>query len=68
MQYFVGDTVIMKKKHPCGSFQWEVLRVGMDFRLKCCGCGHMVMIPRVKFEKAVKNKVVDSDNKQEEER
>jgi hypothetical protein len=68
MQYFVGDHVIMKKKHPCGSFQWEVLRVGMDFRLKCCGCGHMVMIPRVKFEKAVKNRLANSEIKQEEER
>ena len=40
--------------HPCGSNEWEVLRVGMDFRMKCCGCGHMVMLPRAKFEKSVK--------------
>jgi len=44
----------MKKTHPCGSDQWEITRVGMDFGLKCQGCGRWVMIPRPKFEKAVK--------------
>ena len=57
----------MKKQHPCGSAQWEILRIGMDFRLKCCGCGHMVMLPRVKFTKAVKKKIVESPSAQEEE-
>ncbi|MBD9218927.1 MAG: DUF951 domain-containing protein [Clostridiales bacterium] len=54
MEFSVGDIVQMKKTHPCGSNEWEVLRVGMDFRMKCCGCGHMVMLPRAKFEKSVK--------------
>lgn len=54
MDYQTGDIVITKKKHPCGSDEWEVLRVGADFRIKCMGCGHMVMLPRVKFEKTVK--------------
>ena len=54
MDFSVGDIVQMKKTHPCGSDRWEVLRVGMDFRMKCCGCGHMVMLPRAKFEKSVK--------------
>lgn len=54
MDFSVGDVVYMKKTHPCGSHEWEILRVGVDFRLKCCGCGHLVMLPRVKFEKAVK--------------
>ena len=40
MDFSVGDIVQMKKKHPCGSDSWEILRVGMDFRIKCCGCGH----------------------------
>ena len=44
--YVVGDIVKMKKKHPCGSFEWEILRVGADFRLKCDGCGHQIMIAR----------------------
>lgn len=54
MNIEVGDYLIMKKPHPCGSKAWEVLRIGADFRLKCCECGHMVMVPRVKVEKNVK--------------
>ncbi len=53
-KYSLGDIVKMKKTHPCGSDQWEITRTGMDFGLKCLGCGRRVMIPRVKFEKAVK--------------
>ena len=49
-----GDVVTMKKAHPCGSNEWEITRTGMDFGIRCCGCGHHVMISRVKFEKAVK--------------
>ena len=45
-QYEVGDIVKLKKKHPCGSFEWEILRVGADFRLKCQGCGHQIMVAR----------------------
>ena len=54
MQFEIGDIVKLKKKHPCGSFEWEVLRVGADFRLKCLGCGHQVMIARKLVEKNVK--------------
>lgn len=53
-EYQVGDMVRLKKKHPCGSFEWEILRVGMDFRLKCIGCGHQVMISRQIVEKNTK--------------
>lgn len=52
--YAVGDIIKMKKKHPCGSFEWEVLRVGADFRLKCVGCGHQIMIARKLVEKNTK--------------
>ena len=55
--YELGDIVRLKKKHPCGSFNWEILRTGMDFRLTCRGCGHLILIPRTKFEKMVKGKV-----------
>ena len=55
MDIRLGDILTMKKAHPCGSKQWEVLRVGMDFRLKCTGCGHMIMIPRSKAEKNIHN-------------
>ena len=55
MQYEVGDIVKLKKKHPCGSFEWEILRVGADFRLKCIGCGHQIMLPRKQVEKNTKD-------------
>ena len=52
--YEVGDIVKMKKSHPCGSNEWEILRVGADFRLKCLGCGHQIMIARRLVEKNTK--------------
>lgn len=54
MDIQTGDILKLKKKHPCGSFEWEVLRTGADFRLKCAGCGHQIMIPRKSVEKNVK--------------
>ena len=54
MKYFIGDIVRMRKVHPCGGTDWEVLRIGMDFRIKCLKCGRVVMLPRIKFERAVK--------------
>ena len=50
-----GDILKLKKLHPCGSDRWKVLRIGMDSKLKCLGCGHMVMLPRKKAEKSVKS-------------
>lgn len=47
----VGDVIQIKKGHPCGSKEWEMLRSGADFRLKCCGCGHQIMMPRRLVEK-----------------
>lgn len=54
MDIQVGDILTMKKAHPCGSKEWEVLRIGADFRMKCMGCGHQIMIPRPKAEKGIK--------------
>ena len=54
MDFQIGQNIKLKKGHPCGAKTWQVLRVGMDFRLKCQGCGHELMIPRVKAEKAIK--------------
>ena len=51
----IGDIIKLKKKHPCGSFEWEVLRTGADFRLRCLGCGHPVMLPRKLVEKNIRN-------------
>ena len=50
----LGDIIKLKKQHPCGSQEWEVLRVGMDFRLKCLGCGHQVMLARKQVEKSLR--------------
>ncbi|MEW6227032.1 MAG: DUF951 domain-containing protein [Bacillota bacterium] len=57
MKFYLGDIVRLKKQHPCGSFEWEVTRVGADFKIKCLGCGHIVMLSRSKFEKRVKQVV-----------
>ena len=54
MDINIGDILKLKKQHPCGSKEWEVLRVGADFRIKCRGCGHQVMIARRLLEKNVK--------------
>ena len=51
LNYEVGDIVTLKKAHPCGSKEWEILRVGADFRLKCMGCGHQIMVARKLVEK-----------------
>ena len=53
-KFEVGDVIRMKKPHPCGSSEWEILRVGADFRLKCQGYGHQVMVPRRLVEKNTK--------------
>lgn len=54
LNYEVGDIVKLKKPHPCGSSEWEILRVGADFRLKCTGCGHQIMVARRLVEKNTK--------------
>ena len=54
MEFNGGQIIKMKKPHPCGANEWEILRVGMDFRLKCKGCDHQVMVPRKLVEKNFK--------------
>lgn len=54
MDVQLGDILLMKKPHPCGGREWDVLRIGMDFRLRCRTCGREMMIPRSKAEKAIK--------------
>lgn len=61
MDVRVGDVLRMKKQHPCGSFKFQVLRVGMDFKIKCVGCGHEVMLPRLKCEKNIKQILRETD-------
>ena len=63
MDIRVGDVLTMKKAHPCGSSRWEILRVGMDIKLRCLGCGHELMLPRSKAEKSIR-KIVTEEEKQ----
>ncbi len=55
MEINIGDIIEMKKKHPCGSFTFEVKRVGMDIGIKCTLCGHYTLVPRNKLIKNIKN-------------
>ena len=69
MDIRLHDILVMKKPHPCGEKQWLVLRIGADFRLRCTGCGHEIMVPRYKAEKNIrtvihaKNPSTDPDGK-----
>ena len=54
LEIHVGDRVRMRKPHPCGSYEWEVTRIGADIGLRCLTCSRRVMLPRSKFEKRVK--------------
>ena len=60
MDVQLGDILVMKKEHPCGEKRSLVLRTGMDFRLRCMGCGHEVMLPRQKAEKNIRQIVRES--------
>ncbi len=55
MNIQLGDTLVMKKAHPCGEKRWLVMRVGADLRLRCMGCGHEIMQPRFKAEKNIRS-------------
>lgn len=57
MDYQIGDIVKTKKAHPCGSKEWEITRVGVDFKLKCLGCSHVIVLPREKALKSIIKKV-----------
>ena len=56
-KFEIGDIVTLKKPHPCGSKEWEILRVGADFKMRCRGCGHQIMVPRRLVEKNTKAKI-----------
>ena len=60
-EYQLGDIVRFKKKHPCGGDLWEVTRIGMDFKAKCTKCDRIIMLARRKFDKSVKEKVMESE-------
>ena len=61
----LGDIVEMKKTHPCGSKNWEIIRLGADIKVKCLGCARIVMLPRIKFDSAVKKVIKGNTPKKE---
>ena len=68
MDVQVGDSIITKKPHPCGSSLWEIIRTGADFKIKCTGCGRVVMLSYMDFKKRVKRGVNERDNRDGQEK
>lgn len=62
MDYKLNDVVVMKKEHPCGSNEFEIIRLGADIKIKCIKCGHVIMFPRIDFNKKIK-KVIMNEKK-----
>ncbi len=59
VRFVLEQVVELKKPHPCGSRTWKILRTGIDFGLRCEGCGHRILVSRKDFERAVKRVVSD---------
>ena len=62
MNYNLGDKVIMKKVHPCGSSEFEIIRLGADIKIKCTNCSRVIMLPRVDFNKKIKKILQEVEN------
>lgn len=62
VDYGMHDIVEMKKQHPCGENRWEIIRMGADIRVKCLGCGQLVMMPRREFNRKVKKVLESKEN------
>ena len=62
--YDLNDMCEMKKAHPCGTNRWKIIRMGMDIKIECTGCGHIVMLPRREFERKMK-KILEKANQKE---
>lgn len=63
MLYDLNDSVVMKKKHPCGCDEFEIVRLGADIKIKCTNCGHVIMLPRIDFNKKIK-KVIRNEKEE----
>ena len=63
MEYKLNDVVVMKKVHPCGASDFEIIRLGADIKIKCLKCGHVIMLPRVDFNKKIK-KVIENEKEE----
>ena len=64
LNFNIGDTVILKKEHPCGGKQFEILYAASDVKVRCLMCGREMMIPRVKLEKSIKRNLSGENNDQ----
>ena len=63
--YNIGTKVIMKKPHPCGTNEWEIIRIGADIKIKCLNCGRSIMLPRIEFNKKLKS-IIEEEKHEEE--
>lgn len=63
VNYKLGDIIVMKKVHPCGSNEFEIIRLGADIKLKCMKCGHVIMLPRIELNKKIK-RVMNNEKKE----
>lgn len=61
LEYNLGTKVIMKKPHPCGSNKWEITRLGADIKIKCLNCGRVILIPRIEFNKKLKEIITEDE-------
>ena len=62
MEYGLNDIVLMKKVHPCGSYEFQIIRLGADIKIKCMKCGHVIMLPRIDLNKKIKKVIKDEKN------
>ena len=60
--YELNNIVEMKKQHPCGVNRWEIIRLGADIRIKCLGCGQLIMMPRREFNRKIKKVIETKEN------
>lgn len=52
--YNIGDRIVLRKKHPCGGFEWEIVKLGADIKIKCTTCGRTIFVPRIELNKKIK--------------
>lgn len=59
--YNIGDKVVLRKKHPCGGFEWEIIKLGADIKIKCCTCGRVIFVPRIELNKKIKKVIIGGE-------
>lgn len=59
--YNIGDKVVLRKKHPCGGFEWQILKLGADIKIKCSTCGRVIFVPRVELNKKIKKVITGGE-------